>query len=47
MKMTQNEHTLVALIILTALWYLFIKRYFVTEKDLKEWEEIIKRHFFF
>lgn len=43
--MSQIEHNVIAFIICTALWHLFIKQYFVTKKDVKVWEKIIKRFF--
>ncbi len=41
--MTEFQHLLVALVVLGVLWHLFIKRYFVTEKDLATWEELISK----
>lgn len=38
--MTQFQHNIVAGIILIILWHLCLKRYFITEKNLNDWEEL-------
>jgi len=43
--MTQNEHTLIAAVILQFILHVFLKQHFVTKKDKKEWSKIIGRFF--
>lgn len=37
--MTQNEHTLIALIIMMILWNFFLRDYFVNPKDVERWRD--------
>lgn len=43
--MNQLEHNIVAIIIFIVLWHLFIKKYFVTEKNVEDWQELISKWF--
>jgi len=43
--MTQNEHSFIASLILIILYAVFLKRYFVTEKNRREWQKIVGRWF--
>lgn len=43
--MTQFEHNIVAIIVLITLWHLFIKKYFVTEKKVQDWQELMIKWF--
>jgi hypothetical protein len=42
--MTDFQHAMVGGIILMLLWHLFIKRHFITEKDVKTWEDFFKQY---
>ena len=43
--MTQFEHNLIASLVGIILWFVFLKPYFVTKKEVVEWEDIIKKYF--
>lgn len=47
--MTQNEHTLVAVIVSCALhqivWHMFLKHHQITKKNIEEWSDIFGKYF--
>lgn len=43
--MTDFQHMLVGYTIVMVLWHVFIKHYFITEKDKQRWEEILNKFF--
>jgi hypothetical protein len=43
--MTQAMHLLIAMIILTIIWHLFLKKFFVTEKEIQRWQTFWDKFF--
>lgn len=43
--MTQYQHTLLAIVIIQLIWIFFLSKFFYTEKDIAEWQDIISRFF--
>lgn len=47
--MTQNEHTMLAgvlsMIIYQFIWHLILKHHPVTQKNIREWQDILKDWF--
>jgi hypothetical protein len=41
--MTQNEHKLLASLLLFITWQLFLKRFFYYEEELAWWKEFFKK----
>ena len=39
------KHTILSCLILQLIWIFFLKDYFVTKKNIKDWEKIIKDFF--
>lgn len=44
--MTQWQHSIIATTILMVIWKLFLKKYFITQKDVSRWQEIFTKFFF-
>jgi len=44
--MTQFEHTLIASLLTQITWFLFIKRFFYDEDEVKSWQEYFQKKFF-
>ncbi len=41
--MTEIQHAIVGFIVMVILWQLFLKRYFMLEKDRAAWQEAINK----
>jgi hypothetical protein len=44
--MNQFEHSLIAQGLLVISWYLFIRRFFWVEAEIKSWEDYLREKFF-
>lgn len=40
--MTELQHAVIGGAILMTLWFVWLRRYFVTEKDVRLWDQIIR-----
>lgn len=44
--MSEIQHAIVGYAVLMVLWHVFIKQFFITEKDLTTWQSIIEKFLF-
>lgn len=42
--MTEFQHLLVAQLIFMPLWIFWLKRYFISGKEMKQWREFLKEY---